>query len=39
MVSGEEGRKALEVATQVSELIQQQGGRLGIGFRAKRLAP
>ncbi len=32
MVSGEEGRKALEVATQVSELIQQQGGRLGIGF-------
>ncbi|MGD8687577.1 MAG: UDP-2,3-diacylglucosamine diphosphatase LpxI [Syntrophobacterales bacterium] len=30
MVSGEEGRKALEVATQVSELIQQQGGRLGI---------
>ena len=31
MVSGEEGRKALEVATQVSELIQQQGGRLGIG--------
>jgi len=34
MVSGEEGRKALEVATQVSELIQQRGGRLGIGFRA-----
>ncbi len=32
MVSGEEGRKALEVATRVSELIQQQGGRLGIGF-------
>jgi DUF1009 family protein/predicted dehydrogenase len=32
MVSGEEGRKALEVATQVSELIQQQAGRLGIGF-------
>ncbi len=32
MVSGEEGRKALEVATQVSELIQQQGGRLGIGL-------
>ena len=30
MVSGEEGRKALEVATQVSALIQQQGGRLGI---------
>jgi hypothetical protein len=32
MVSGEEGRKALEVATQVSQLIQQQTERLGVAL-------
>jgi len=32
MVSGEEGRKALEVATQVSELIKEQMESLGVAF-------
>lgn len=32
MVGGEEGRKALEVATRVSELIQEQMERLGVAF-------
>ena len=32
MVSGEEGRKALEVATLVSESIQEQSERLGVAF-------
>ena len=32
MVSGEEGRKALEVATQVSELIKEQMESVGVAF-------
>jgi len=32
IVSGEEGRKALEVATQVSELIKEQMESLGVAF-------
>jgi predicted dehydrogenase len=32
MVSGEEGRKALEVATRVSELIKKQMASLGVAF-------
>jgi predicted dehydrogenase len=32
VVSGEEGRKALEVATLVSESIQEQAERLGVAF-------
>jgi len=32
VVSGEEGRKALEVAILVSELIQEQAERLGVAF-------
>jgi predicted dehydrogenase len=32
MVSGEEGRKALEVATQVSDLIKEQMESLGVAF-------
>jgi DUF1009 family protein/predicted dehydrogenase len=32
MINGEEGRKALEVATHVSELIKQQMERLGVAF-------
>jgi predicted dehydrogenase len=32
MVGGEEGRKALEVATRVSELIKEQMESLGVAF-------
>ena len=32
MVSGEEGRRALEIATLVSDSIQEQAERLGVAF-------